>query len=253
NEHQQASCLTTDYAACPMFDQPEGTPLLPSLRAHSDNGEALKRMLFIGAAAIALLLLLSGLWWLTRDQAGAAAALPPDQTTGVADALASGGGGASMADGGPHRTPEGEARMILDAETATPSPTSTLTPSATATATPTFTPSPSATATPTPSWTPPPSPTPTVTPTPILARAEVAANRVNLRRGPNTDYEVVAVISRGERFTLIGRIDNSTWYLICCTDEGESGWVYFETVAVEGDPEAVPVVGAPYTPPTPSP
>jgi uncharacterized protein YraI len=65
---------------------------------------------------------------------------------------------------------------------------------------------------------------------------------LNLRRGPGTEFGVVAIMPQGDRATPIGRNARGTWYLI--NYNGVQGWVTHELVAVPPsiDVLALPVV-----------
>jgi uncharacterized protein YraI len=63
---------------------------------------------------------------------------------------------------------------------------------------------------------------------------------LNLRRGPGTEFGVVAIMPQGDRATPIGRNARGTWYLI--NYNGVQGWVTHELVAV---PPSIDVVALP--------
>jgi uncharacterized protein YgiM (DUF1202 family) len=140
--------------------------------------------------------------------------------------------------------------------TRTPAPTFTPAPAAlpvavvsTATPPPTFTPAPTATPTltivpdtPTPL---PPSPTPTP-PGPQL----LAANTVNIRSGPGTNYPVMAALPSGLTVPITGRNNDASWWQISHT--AGAGWVA-DSVVQASNITNVPVVAAPPPPSTPTP
>lgn len=120
-----------------------------------------------------------------------------------------------------------------------PAPTATPPPTATGTAT----------ATPTASTTP----TPTVTPSPTFPRdALVAADRLNLRAGPNTLHPIRGGLGRGTPVAIDGRNDDGSWLAVRAED-GAAGWVHAGFVEARRDLVAVPVIPTPTSPPTPTP
>ncbi|MEA3337050.1 MAG: SH3 domain-containing protein [Chloroflexota bacterium] len=96
-----------------------------------------------------------------------------------------------------------------------------------------FTPTPAATATPTPS----PLPTPFV---------EVAADILNVRLGPGTDFPVLGQVRAGERMALVGRNESGDWVVVCCVN-GQPGWLAALLVTTNADIDSLPV-GLPPTP-----
>lgn len=99
------------------------------------------------------------------------------------------------------------------------------------------------TATPTPGPTPTPAPTglpaiPTGATTATVARASVLL----IRNAPFLGAEVVDRVRRGETFQILGRNDNSTWYLLQLS--GSQGWAYAYYLNVEGNEFTVPVESA---------
>ena len=116
----------------------------------------------------------------------------------------------------------------------TPTPTSTPPPpTAPATLTPTATPTPTPTATPTPA-------TPYVT----------TAGRMNIRRGPGTNYAIVATAAAGEQFDITGKNPASDWWRI--DYQGQNAWIYAPFVTATNAAQ-IPVVPTPAPPPTPIP
>lgn len=114
---------------------------------------------------------------------------------------------------------------------------------------PTPTPLPTATATPTPSTTP----SPTVTPSPTFPRdALVAADRLNLRAGPNTLHPIRGGLGLGTPVAIDGRSHDGSWLAVRAED-GAAGWVNAGYVELRRDLEAIPVVPTPTSPPTPTP
>ncbi|MCL4299284.1 MAG: SH3 domain-containing protein [Anaerolineae bacterium] len=141
--------------------------------------------------------------------------------------------------------------------TRTPAPTFTPVPPTAVVVIPTATPSPTATSTPTiaPSPTPvPDTPTPvppTPTPTPTPGAQLAAANTVNVRSGPGTNYPVVAALPPNLVVPITGRNNEASWWQISNAD-GASGWVA-NSVVQASNTANVPLVVAPPPPATPTP
>ncbi len=126
--------------------------------------------------------------------------------------------------------------------TATPGPTATPTRTPTATATPTRTPQPTSTLTPTatPTRTPTVRPTATRTLNPApLSRVAVVAN---VRSQPGLAAQILEQAPVGKSFTVLGRDPTGGWLEVCCTAQGETGWLAAALVTIEGSMEDVPVL-----------
>ncbi len=123
--------------------------------------------------------------------------------------------------------------VMIPTQTLTPLPTATFTPSATPTPPPTNTPLP-----------------PTQTPTPVKPQV-VAANVVNVRSGPGTNYPVVAQLPANLAVTVVGRNNQGSWWQIQGPD-GSTGWVAGSVVQAS-NVDNVPVVAAPPPPVPPTP
>lgn len=142
----------------------------------------------------------------------------------------------------------------------TPSPIGQLSPAQIATLTviagitfPTLTPTPTPIVTPTPTPTFTPLPPPPDTPTPVpTAYVVVAAPQVNVRSGPSVAYPVIGRVYQDQTFTILGRNDAYTWWLICCVD-GQQGWITTQLTAPGGPADTAPIVAPPELPPTPFP
>ena len=122
-------------------------------------------------------------------------------------------------------------------EAATPTATATDTPTATATDTPTATPTHTPTATPSamPTNTPTPSPTstPTATTVQLVTIAVVNAQSVvNIRRGPNTNFNSVGRADPGDVFLVLETSETGEWVQIELPD-GQTGWIASFLVDVE--------------------
>jgi hypothetical protein len=86
-----------------------------------------------------------------------------------------------------------------------------------------------------------PTPTPTPTPRPYLTASQ---SGINLRSGPGTDYKVVGVLPQGETLEIVGRNNESTWWLIA-TQEGMFAWVSADLVTSTNLHNSIPVVTIP--------
>ena len=113
-----------------------------------------------------------------------------------------------------NEAPEPQAER--DTPTATPSATATM-PSIPSPL-PTFTPLPTATATPT------DVPAPTATLEPVLYVEVTAPRLANIRRGPTTAEDVLAVASAGDRFEVLGTNGDGSWYNILLAN-GLKAWI----------------------------
>lgn len=137
-------------------------------------------------------------------------------------------------------SPVGDNAPVLSVPTRTLGPIVSFTPRFTATPIPsaTFTPSltPTATATPI-----PPSPTPTITPTltPTMSGVIRSTERVNLREGPGTDYDIVLSVQPGTELGILGTQTDSRgreWYKVAYTDDdGEVQYLWVLGALVETD------------------
>ncbi len=109
-------------------------------------------------------------------------------------------------------------------------------------------------------------PQPTFTPTPPAASATDAAAQVeaeptldpntpttatisgalvNVRGGPGTEFDIVAEVTEGETFDVVGADERGEWWNICCVGEGAggSGWVTGEFINIDGPIERFGVAG----------
>ena len=103
--------------------------------------------------------------------------------------------------------------------------TATIPATHTATTAPTPTAPPTSTATSAPSATATIAPTqkPSVTPTPA-PHAIVTSETLNVRSGPDTQFEAVARLARGDALTVVGQSDGCAWLKVL-TAQGSLGWV----------------------------
>lgn len=119
---------------------------------------------------------------------------------------------------------------------ATPSATATSTPVPTMTALPTLTPTDQPTSVPVIVPTDPPA-MPTAVSTPfveILPTPDtgfvISDSSVNVRKGPGTEFEVIAVLPPGTPILLIGKSDSSDWQHVRLSD-GRAGWILASLVS----------------------
>jgi hypothetical protein len=226
---QEQYCLSHNHPACPFLraNGANRARILPKeLQARAAVTTAgYGRITLLLAAAILITLLLLGWRYYSHG------ATPPPLNSFALSATTPGTAVALINPGEPTATATSTATA-----TATAVP-----PSATATATtaPTVTASPSSTPAPTATRKPPPTATPA--PTRPALRALVAVPRLNLRGGPGADFPVIAVVESGTTFAITGRNPAGDWWQVCCVN-GEAGWLYGESVTVEGDHDNVPIV-----------
>ncbi len=131
----------------------------------------------------------------------------------------------------------------LPTATATVTPTETLAPTETPTATSTDTPAPTDTPTPT--------DTPAPTATPRTTFATILSERGNVRRGPGSEYEVIATLSREDEVIVVGVSEDGGWYQVVGGGIPGAGWVSAEIVRISGNLN-IPVVVLPTATFTPS-
>ena len=72
-------------------------------------------------------------------------------------------------------------------------------------------------------------------------------DRVHVRQGPGTNYDIIGTASAGQRYTITGRNPDTTWWQI--DFEGQAGWVFGELVDSEGDETVTVVDDIPPPPP----
>ena len=125
-----------------------------------------------------------------------------------------------------------------------PKPTKARAKTATPTKTPTPKPSPTRTRKPTPTRTR----KPTRTPTPEF-EATVKGDTVNVRSGPGKMYEILAVLKGGDLVTLLGRLEDNSWFHVETAD-GTLGWMAASVLEVLVDLDGIPIITD--IPPTPT-
>lgn len=244
--HQQIYCLTPQFVKCPVYIQERTKPLPTELRQPLEQEDSASRVgLFIGIVLVIGIGLIwsflgGGLGFLGEQVAvisGEPTAVTILQPTATATLTA---------------TPTASHTPLPTAlPTATSSPTPTASPLPTATrvtATATAVSSPTTAAS---TNTPVSEATPTTTPTPdITAQAIISASRVNIRSGPGIAYPVLEIVEEGDGFEVIGRLNDESWWQICCTTDGESAWVFGEAVLLEGNITSIPLAADIAPPPT---
>ncbi len=95
---------------------------------------------------------------------------------------------------------------------------------------------------------------------PIVGTVDSRFNRLNVRSGPGTNYDIVERLNPGSEVVSIGRTSDSEWLQLSLPDTADgTGWVAAEYVSLGGAEDELPVVdnSQPETPlfllPTPTP
>lgn len=233
--HQKHFCLSERFEQCPVY-QAEENATMPSelMRTRFSQRKRLSKISPSFLTALLSLAIFYGIGWLLFSNTGAR-----DRIV-IAEAI-------------PSVVPA-VANTATPTPTVTPTntPTPTETPLPTNTPTPTRTPLPTATPRPTntsvPTATPVPTHTPTAEPvataTPAGETAQLLFRRVNLRRGPDVNYEVVEKLEGlGAIVSVIGRSHDGNWMLL--NNQGNSGWVSIDLLQFDFDVTQVPLADAP--------
>lgn len=219
-EQQQAFCLVEQYVNCPVFQRAEIGPLPEALSADPPGRRYPAWAGAVGGVALALLAMA---FFFGFFRPGATVA-PPEEAAPLAAAL-------------PTETPTPTATLTA-VPTATPQPSPTNSPTETAMATAVASPTTPPTATPTATF----APSPTATPAVI---ALINVQRLNVRQGPGQTYDVIGVMENGDTLTVIGQsADSVGWWQVCCV-AGEPGWVFGESILIEGDTGNLPIASPP--------
>ncbi len=87
-------------------------------------------------------------------------------------------------------------------------------------------------------------PTPTPTPTPPTPMATASQSGINLRSGPGVDYNRIGRLALGESLPIVGRNNDSSWWLVA-TPGGGVAWVSAMVVAATYADDNLPVVSIP--------
>ncbi len=64
---------------------------------------------------------------------------------------------------------------------------------------------------------------------------------LSLRAGPGTNFRLLTTLRAGEELVVVGRNDNSTWYLVKRSGTTTTGWASVQYVTAEGDCGKAPV------------
>jgi uncharacterized protein YraI len=86
-------------------------------------------------------------------------------------------------------------------------------------------------------------------------RLVVSADAVNVRLGPGTGYEQIAVATRNSQFDVTGRNETGDWWQVCCFD-GRPGWLFGTLVDLQNTASvaiAADIPSPPVATPTPEP
>ncbi len=109
----------------------------------------------------------------------------------------------------------------------------------------------------TPSITPIISDTPTLTATPTETSQEAACppqatalKNSNCRAGPGSAYEIIGSLSQGSSSTVVGRNNESSWWVIERPGGSGNCWIWAELVELSSNACDIPIVAAPPLPPT---
>ncbi len=135
----------------------------------------------------------------------------------------------------------------LNPPTVTPTASDTPVPSATAlaaTATPWLSPTNTASASPSPSATSTATASPTATATATRFAIVSSARRINIRRGPGTNFPVTVLLSPGSGAEVIGQNEDGSWYQLRL-ENGAVGWASAELLELQGPPLAPASADAP--------
>ena len=81
-------------------------------------------------------------------------------------------------------------------------------------------------------------PTATPRPPPALTGALLHPS-VNLRERPEVGAPALRLLSSEETYQVLGRLEDSSWYVVAANEM--TGWVAAWTIAVEGEPDSLPV------------
>ncbi len=111
----------------------------------------------------------------------------------------------------------------------------------------------------TPSVTPIISDTPTLTATPTETSQEAACppqstalKNSNCRAGPGSAYEIIGSLSQGTSSTVVGRNNESSWWVTERPSGSGNCWIWAELVELSSNACDIPIVAAPPLPPTPT-
>lgn len=236
--HQQAYCLTAEHTACPIFQRNEAAPLPPELLGVAP-GRDWRRYARWGVVAVILLLVAGLMWWFwPLSQAELAALLPPTRQPAAGGEFLPLPSASAVVTGSltvPATVTDDLLLPAIDLPTPVPAVvTPTLPPAAV------FTAAPAATTALTPTLTPSPPPLVTPSPTPPLTPQVSLTVSLPLRAGPGAGYPALATVEAAG-YEILGRNAGGDWWLVCCTADGNAGWLPAAEVTVAGDAGAVAV------------
>ncbi len=93
-------------------------------------------------------------------------------------------------------------------------------------------------------------PAPPAEAAPITAVVATDDTRLNVRSGPGADYDVVAKVNPGARFTALARSGDDAWVQLALPDTPEgSGWVSAEYIALSAPLTELPLSSVPVAAP----
>lgn len=221
--HQEAYCLTSQHATCPVFAHQERRALPTQIQGEQPEKPPRRGVgltLFIVVVVLAVVVPL-GIW-----------------------------GGGLIGNRSVTREPEIPTRVVAAAVPGIALTATALQPTVmdTATAVPTRTPAPTHTATPLPTTTSVPTPVlpSTFTPVPPPANAIIQDPPVNVYTGPDTSYPIFhTIIQSDARFSVVAQFERGGWWQICCVNNGDRGWVAAADVEMSGDATDLPMLPAP--------
>ena len=100
-------------------------------------------------------------------------------------------------------------------------------------------------------------PQPSATAAPPTAAAPQATtvtltDRVRVRGGPGTNFNVITTLDSGTALTAVGRNADGSWIQVQLPGKTDPGWVSAQFVTVSGDVNSLPVVSAPTKSATPT-
>jgi uncharacterized protein YraI len=84
----------------------------------------------------------------------------------------------------------------------------------------------------------------------------VAAEIINVRSGPGTNYDIIGSVASGDQLPITGRNEPGDWWQVCCFGDEQPGWLYGALLDVQQGERvavAVDIPPAPTTAPTQAP
>ena len=76
----------------------------------------------------------------------------------------------------------------------------------------------------------------------MSGRISTGSQRLNIRKGPGTNFGIVSTVPTGATVDALGRNEKAGWILIEIPgQDGEVGWVSARYVNLDGDPADLPV------------